>query len=334
MSGSFWGLVVEPGNKYTQTVEDGFNVCSAALGSDAKAGNTTLYARVEESEIALCTLNKDKWPQYGLNLPFAEGTEMSFYVKGENSVYLSGFTDQEEDEEIDPSMYDPRMIKMMKEQGLIPADDAEGESGDDEDEESMDSDMMEELLGESEDEEEESEEDEEPKVTEIKETKSSKAAKRAAEEAIKQTTKKQKQEEKKAAPTKKEAPAKKEVPKKEQAQKKAKQVKLPGGTIVEDIKVGTGPIAKNGKNIGMHYVGRLASNNKVFDQNTSGKPFRFRMGLNEVIKGWDQGLQGMQVGGKRVLRIPPSQGYGTRGHPPVIPGNSTLVFECELVYVK
>ncbi|KNC87213.1 hypothetical protein SARC_00649 [Sphaeroforma arctica JP610] len=323
MSGAFWCLVCEPGNKYSQTVEEGFNICSAALGADAEAGSTTLYARVEDDEVALCTLNKDKWPQYPLTIPFATGTELCFFVKGKNRIYLTGFTDGEEendDEEIDPSMYDPRMIQAMKEQGLIPNSEDEDDSGSDGG--SDDSELMAELLGGS------SESDDATKVVEIPAEKKL-PTKRVAEEQTAKAVAKKVKKEKEAPKALKEA-----VKPKEQPSKKPKQTKLASGTIVEDVKVGTGAMAKKGKNVGMRYVGRLASNNKVFDQNTGGKPFRFRLGAGEVIKGWDQGLEGMQVGGKRILRIPPSSGYGARGAPPTIPGNSTLLFECELVYVK
>lgn len=83
----------------------------------------------------------------------------------------------------------------------------------------------------------------------------------------------------------------------------------------------------------MRYVGRL-QNGKQFDANTKGKPFAFKLGKGEVIGGWDEGLKGMQVGGERRLTIPPKMGYGARGAPPDIPGNSTLVFDVKLVEIK
>merc|ERR1711872_988517 len=73
------------------------------------------------------------------------------------------------------------------------------------------------------------------------------------------------------------------------------------GVIIEDIKVGSGPECQKGKHIGMYYSGHLKSNNKQFDKCQSGKPFKFRVGAGEVIKGWDVGLLGMKVGGKRIL---------------------------------
>jgi FK506-binding nuclear protein len=106
-------------------------------------------------------------------------------------------------------------------------------------------------------------------------------------------------------------------------------VKMIQGIRIEDVVVGTGKKALSGKRIKVQYVGRLKSNNKVFDA-SRGKPFAFRLGRAEVIRGWDIGCEGMQVGGKRILTIPPEKAYGRSGAPPTIPGNATLVFEVTL----
>jgi len=82
----------------------------------------------------------------------------------------------------------------------------------------------------------------------------------------------------------------------------------------------------------MRYIGKL-ENGEIFDSNTKGKPFTFRLGAGEVIKGWDQGLEGMKLGGERLLIIPPSLGYGKRKMDG-IPPNSTLRFEVKLVDMK
>jgi len=102
-----------------------------------------------------------------------------------------------------------------------------------------------------------------------------------------------------------------------------------GGIQIEDLKVGNGPEATGKKTITMYYEGKLMSNNKVFDSCLRGKPFKFRLGAGEVIKGWDLGIEGMKVGGKRRLTIPPAMAYGAKGAPPDIPANSHLVFEVE-----
>ncbi|RWS26062.1 46 kDa FK506-binding nuclear protein-like protein [Leptotrombidium deliense] len=104
--------------------------------------------------------------------------------------------------------------------------------------------------------------------------------------------------------------------------------KLSGGVTVKDVIVGNGPETKNGKFLHVHYVGKLAQNNKEFDR-SGNKPFAFRFGGGEVIKGWEVGLAGMKVGGKRIITVPPSMGYGNR-KVGAIPANSTLNFEVEL----
>jgi FKBP-type peptidyl-prolyl cis-trans isomerase len=102
----------------------------------------------------------------------------------------------------------------------------------------------------------------------------------------------------------------------------------------EDLMVGTGAEAVSGKTLSMHYVGTLLDGTKFDSSRDHGTPFEFTLGAGQVIKGWDQGIVGMKVGGKRKLTIPASLAYGVQGYPPVIPPNSTLVFEVELLGVK
>lgn len=107
---------------------------------------------------------------------------------------------------------------------------------------------------------------------------------------------------------------------------------LPGGVVSTDVRVGSGPVARPGKSVHVYYTGRLA-NHQVFDSCRSGKAFCFRMGKNEVIKGWETGIQGMKVGGRRRLVIPPGQAYGSTRMGD-IPPNSTLYFDVELKAVS
>jgi FK506-binding nuclear protein len=107
--------------------------------------------------------------------------------------------------------------------------------------------------------------------------------------------------------------------------------KVVQGITIEDKKAGSGPAARNGQKLGMRYIGKL-DNGQIFDSNTKGKPFTFRLGKGEVIKGWDIGLAGMQVGGERRVIIPANLAYGKKGVPG-IPGNSTLTFDGELLYL-
>ncbi len=101
----------------------------------------------------------------------------------------------------------------------------------------------------------------------------------------------------------------------------------------EDLKAGTGAEAVAGKTVSVHYTGWLTNGQKFDSSLDRGQPFEFKLGAGQVIPGWDQGVQGMKVGGKRKLTIPPAMGYGERGAGP-IPPNSTLVFEVELLGVK
>lgn len=110
-------------------------------------------------------------------------------------------------------------------------------------------------------------------------------------------------------------------------------VKTTDGLQYWDIKVGTGEDAKDGDQVKVHYTGWLTTGKK-FDSSVGGEPFDFTLGRGEVIKGWDEGVAGMKVGGKRQLRIPPELAYGAEGHPPQIPQNATLIFDVQLVGVK
>ena len=104
--------------------------------------------------------------------------------------------------------------------------------------------------------------------------------------------------------------------------------------IKEDTKVGTGAEAATGKLVSVHYTGWLADGTKFDSSKDRNQPFGFQLGAGQVIKGWDQGVVGMKVGGIRKLTIPPSLGYGVNGAAGVIPPNATLVFEVELLGVN
>jgi peptidylprolyl isomerase len=122
------------------------------------------------------------------------------------------------------------------------------------------------------------------------------------------------------------------------AETAAKTVTTASGLQISDSKMGTGAAPKTGQTCVMHYTGWLYENGqkgKKFDSSVDrGEPFEFPIGAGRVIKGWDEGVATMKVGGKRTLIIPPALGYGARGAGNAIPPNATLIFEVELLGVK
>jgi peptidylprolyl isomerase len=109
----------------------------------------------------------------------------------------------------------------------------------------------------------------------------------------------------------------------------------PADLVVEDITVGDGDEAKAGNTVSVHYVGVAHSSGEEFDASYNrGTPLKFQLGIGQVISGWDQGVQGMKVGGRRKLVIPPHLGYGDRGAGGVIKGGETLIFVVDLLGVS
>ena len=105
-----------------------------------------------------------------------------------------------------------------------------------------------------------------------------------------------------------------------------------GGLVTQDVAVGSGASAQSGDTVEVNYTGQLETG-AVFDTSVGRAPYTFVLGAGAVIAGWEQGLLGMQVGGKRLLVIPPSLGYGATGYGP-IPPDATLIFEVELLSIK
>lgn len=103
---------------------------------------------------------------------------------------------------------------------------------------------------------------------------------------------------------------------------------------IDDIKIGTGAEATSGKKVTVHYSGTLVDGTKFDSSYDRGTPFTFDLGAGEVIQGWDLGVEGMKIGGKRKLTIPSELGYGERGAGSAIPPNATLIFEVELLKVE
>lgn len=105
------------------------------------------------------------------------------------------------------------------------------------------------------------------------------------------------------------------------------------GLKYDDLKIGEGATAQAGQTVSVHYTGWLTDGRKFDSSKDRNQPFRFKLGAGQVIRGWDEGVQGMKVGGTRKLTIPPQLGYGARGAGGVIPPNATLVFDVELLEI-
>jgi peptidylprolyl isomerase/FKBP-type peptidyl-prolyl cis-trans isomerase FkpA len=110
--------------------------------------------------------------------------------------------------------------------------------------------------------------------------------------------------------------------------------KLPSGLYIQDTSFGAGPVAAPGSVVDVQYTGWLSDGTKFDSSLDAGQPISFRLGAGQVIRGWDEGIEGMRVGGKRRLLIPSDLAYGTRGAQGVIPPNANLIFDVELVGVR
>ncbi|MBP5988148.1 MAG: FKBP-type peptidyl-prolyl cis-trans isomerase [Azonexus sp.] len=112
------------------------------------------------------------------------------------------------------------------------------------------------------------------------------------------------------------------------------EITTASGLVYEDTVVGEGAEAKAGQQVSVHYTGWLTNGSKFDSSKDRNDPFEFSLGMRQVIGGWDEGVQGMKIGGTRKLTIPPHLGYGARGAGGVIPPNATLVFEVELLGIR
>lgn len=114
----------------------------------------------------------------------------------------------------------------------------------------------------------------------------------------------------------------------------SEEITTASGLKYTDEEVGGGDSPKSGQLVTVHYTGKLTNGKKFDSSRDRDEPFTFQIGIGEVIKGWDEGVLTMKVGGKRTLTIPPELGYGSRGAGGVIPPNATLVFEVELLRIE
>ncbi|CDF91479.1 ZYBA0S11-03774g1_1 [Zygosaccharomyces bailii CLIB 213] len=283
----------------------------------------------EFEEYVLVTLSPQTQYQQTLDITIAPEEEVQFVVTGSYAVTVSGnyvkhpfdapfiSDDDEEDDDEDSEEYDltPDEDEVIIDEldDLEDASDVEG--------------RIEELID-----QENKEKNKKRKQIEAEtvEPKKAKKEKKDSNKEPKKESKKEDTQEPKKDKKEKKVEFKKDL--EEGPTKKPKTKTLEGGVVVEDRTVGKGAHAKKGSRVGMRYIGKL-KNGKVFDKNTSGKPFVFKLGVGEVIKGWDVGVAGMAVGGERRIIIPAAYAYGKQALPG-IPANSELTFDVKLVSLK
>ncbi|KAL4787290.1 hypothetical protein BJX76DRAFT_345591 [Aspergillus varians] len=308
-------------------------------------------------EMVVCTLDPERNYQQPLDITVAEGERVFFKVTGTHTIYLTGNYvmplddghDHDEDED-DEDDYDlsPDEDELDIDDIMMGADDESDDLDD------LENPRITEV---------DSEEEQAPKLVDAKGKKKRAADEASLEDLIAKDSKtksaanaESKKQQKKLKKNNGEASAvdakaePKEAKKVQFAKnleqgptpsKETKPADKPTGSLgvkevkgvtIDDKKLGTGAAATAGKTIAMRYIGKL-ENGKVFDSNKKGKPFTFKLGKGEVIKGWDIGVAGMAVGGERRITIPPNLAYGKKSLPG-IPGNSKLIFDVKLLEIK
>ncbi|KAJ8077333.1 peptidylprolyl isomerase fpr3 [Marasmius tenuissimus] len=354
---ALWSHAIVPGKSESLIPGQDIRITNASLGEviQDESGRSTLKLTFEKvstgdsddegeekgekgdddisslSTTFVCSLSAGKIEQTVLDITLLEDNEYIFDVVGKNTIYLTGnyihqndneppygdmgMSDMDSDDEDDA--YDLRDVSSDVE---MHPDELDGMDSD----ASRFEEVAEEATAAKSKKRARDSDATEGKPTSKAEKKNKKQKTESAQQDKTETPEK---------PGKGEAKEKKEKKGQGDKQQEAAVRELPNGVKIKDAKTGSGAGAKNGQTVEMRYIGKLA-NGKQFDSNTKGKPFKFRLGAGEVIKGWDTGLVGIKVGGERVLTIPPASGYGKRGSPPEIPPNSTLVFEVKCLSIK
>ncbi|WEJ95902.1 peptidylprolyl isomerase fpr3 [Yamadazyma tenuis] len=308
--------------------------------SDEDSEEDDLDLEIEDEEYVICTLSPKFQYQQVLDITIQPDEEVYFVVTGSYPIHLSGNyvdhpddedSDEDSEEDYDSDEYDltPDEEELYDLEDLEDASDIENK--------------IEELVEQDQKNNKRKTEVEEEQTEEVKPSKKAKKDKKAvqfpeslehgpgAEYSKKETKKEKKEKKEKAVPEAKKEESKKQETKKDEPKKFPTKTLL-GGVVTEDRKVGKGQTAKTNNKVGIRYIGKL-KNGKVFDKNTSGKPFVFGLGKGECIKGFDLGVAGMAVGGERRVVIPAKMGYGSQALPG-IPANSELTFDIKLVSLK
>merc|ERR1712106_1288445 len=311
----FWGLAVKPGKRYETEVQEAFRITKACIVPSTSAGEvSTLFIENDNSEeFILANLSLKNFNE-SLEISFNEGEKICFRVSGPGTIHLTGNLLEcgDDDSEYDEGDSEEDVVDELKNLNWTKQQIKKIQGNDDDSE------------SESDEDEEDSSEGEEEDIPELVVAKPKEKVVEKSNISTNEAKKETGTKESKIKTNPKDSTISEAKPKKV----------VKNGIIIEDLVVGTGVGSKNGNGVGMYYSGRLKTSKKNFDSCKSGKPFRFKLGAGTVIKGWDIGLEGIKVGGKRRLTIPSAMGYGKRGAPPDIPGNSTLVFdvECKFIY--
>eukprot|EP01084_Bolivina_argentea_P212845 361710_1 len=340
----FWSMKLEPNESkpIDQPAIEGYivHITHACFGTNIKNGSRTVVmvnTTEEEADSApVCVLRQGQHENQQLDLLFNEAAILS--VKGSKPcpVFLTGYIQPPVDEE--PALnpydedYDQEQLEAMMRAKAAELDDDEGEEAP-------------ELVDDEDDDEEINPPPQKKQKTAsgAKVTKQNKKEnnnkRKSPQQKPAKSPKSPQQKPKKAATTKtsnvsdeddsKQSAPKTDDKKTKKSKKNKKMQTMKGGLKYRDMKIGDGKVIQHGQSVKVFYVGQM-DDKKVFDKTIHGDGFEFNFGKGDVIKGWDLGLKGMKVGGKRKLIIPSKLAYGTSGSPPQIPPNAQLTFTIEV----
>ncbi|PKS07937.1 hypothetical protein jhhlp_006548 [Lomentospora prolificans] len=292
-------------------------------------------------ELVICTLDTERTYQQPIDITVREDEDVYFVATGTHAITLTGNYieslnedsdeyDSDEDDEDD----DDLLIAGESDEESDELDDVDGPRITELDSDEEAPELVPTKKGKNKRQAEEEAEDLDAMIASSKDKKSKKLKNNKGEAIASEEKKKDAKGDKKVQFAKQLEQGPTGSAGKEKAAEKpaTKSVRVVQGVTIDDRKVGTGRGAKNGDTVGMRYIGKL-QNGKQFDANKKGKPFTFKLGKGEVIKGWDVGVLGMAIGGERRLTIPANMAYGNKALDG-IPANSTLIFDIKLLEIK
>ncbi|RWS18024.1 hypothetical protein B4U79_12832 [Dinothrombium tinctorium] len=336
----FWGVILETGKRYSQKVESAYHLTMAALEPDPKKKGKSVSVMVEheKSDYILCNLDYEKSLHQSLDLVFANGEDITFFLNGEGTVHLTGYIlpdeefDDEFDEESDELSDEEVITAKINDFNAKRKLKANDKAGGDVKKAKVEATPANKAKV---DEKKVNAKEEKTKEVEVKKPEPSpKKGKVEAdddddEDEDSEMASDDEQDFKEIMNSWK--AGKKDIGDDDDDDEEDEESDEEDDDEFDDeesdLSVGSGPEAKKGKFLHVHYVGKLA-NNKEFDR-SGNKPFSFCLGAGEVIKGWEVGFLNMKVGGKRRITVPASMGYGNK-KVGAIPANSTLTFDVEL----